>query len=534
MRILLADDNASSSRLVQRALERDGLEVIMAADGVSASELLEQYAPQLAILDWLMPRLDGIELCRQIRANPLHSHIYVLLLTGRTDLTDVVTGLEAGADDYIVKPVDLSELLARVRAGIRLVQANAERERLLDSISSILIRVDRAGRVTRWNRAAQKTFGIPARAILGRPFKDCDIRWTDPKLASGLLENPTASARLEDLAFTDDEGCCRLVGLTITMLTRDVGHSEQSDGFVVLGAEVTTTRTVEGQLRQAQKLEGLGQLASGIAHEINTPMQYIGDNVRFLQEVHGSLTGLFELLLRLSQEGLSQADRSAVVDKIVEETARVELAYVHEEMPRAIQQSLDGVQHVSTIVKAMKDFSHPGTATKVPLDVNRAIATTLIVARNELKYVADVETDFDANLPLVPGLPGEINQVLLNLLVNAAHAIADVPRTADKPTRGRITVSTRRIEDAVEVRVCDTGTGIPEETRHRIFEPFYTTKDVGRGTGQGLTLAHSAIVKRHGGRIWFETEVGKGTTFIVHLPLHDSSAEELLGRAKTA
>jgi signal transduction histidine kinase len=299
------------------------------------------------------------------------------------------------------------------------------------------------------------------------------------------------------------------VTLTVTTL--------QTGGFVAFGAEVTTRRALEEQLRQAQKLESVGQLAAGIAHEINTPMQYVGDNVRFLQDVHGSLAGLFDALLRLRNGDQSDDTQAAIIQMLIDEVDRADLPYVHAEMPKAIQQSLEGVQQVSRIVKAMKDFSHPGTETKVAVDLNRSIETTLTVARNELKYVADTTTDLDPDLPLVPCLPGEINQVLLNLLINAAHAIGDV--ATDDRVRGRITVSTRYVDDAAEIRVSDTGTGIPEAYRSRIFEPFFTTKPVGHGTGQGLAQAHSAVVKRHGGRIWFETEIGAGTTFVVRLPL---------------
>jgi two-component system, NtrC family, sensor kinase len=168
-------------------------------------------------------------------------------------------------------------------------------------------------------------------------------------------------------------------------------------------------------------------------------------------------------------------------------------------------------------VKAIKEFSHPQLETMVAIDLNRAIATTMLVAQNELKYVADTTTDFDADLPLVSCLPGDINQVVLNLLVNAAHAIGEAVGTSG--ARGRITVSTRGDRGHVEIRVADTGTGIPEHVQPRVFEPFFTTKPVGRGTGQGLALAHATIVKKHGGQIVFETEPGRGTTFIVRLPL---------------
>jgi len=165
----------------------------------------------------------------------------------------------------------------------------------------------------------------------------------------------------------------------------------------------------------------------------------------------------------------------------------------------------------------MKEFSHPGTKEKVPLDLNHAIESTIIVARSEWKYVAELETDFDPSLPMIPCLPGEFNQVILNLIVNAAHAIADVTQKGG-PEKGLISVQTRDTADSVEVRIRDTGTGIPEEVRSRIFDPFFTTKEIGKGTGQGLAIARSVVVDKHNGSIQVETEDGKGTTFIVRLP----------------
>jgi signal transduction histidine kinase len=197
--------------------------------------------------------------------------------------------------------------------------------------------------------------------------------------------------------------------------------------------------------------------------------------------------------------------------------------YLRGEIPRAIGESLAGVERVSTIVRAMKDFSHPGTEEKTPVDLNRAIESTITVARNEWKYVAELETSFDASLPPVPCLPGEFNQVVLNLIVNAAHAIA----AKSSEAKGRIQVRTRRDAGWADIRVTDSGTGIPEKVRRRIFEPFFTTKEVGKGTGQGLAIARSVVVDKLGGTISFETETGRGTTFIVRLPLAIAEPERM-------
>ncbi len=277
------------------------------------------------------------------------------------------------------------------------------------------------------------------------------------------------------------------------------------------------------QLIQAQKLESVGQLAAGIAHEINTPIQYIGDNIRFVGESFEELRGLLaehQKLLAAVRSNSLTPELLAQVEAAVEKT---DVAYLNKEIPAAIRQLLDGVESVASIVQAMKEFSHPGTNQKVPTDLAHAIQSTMAVARNEWKYVADVETQFAPDLPPVPCLPGELNQVLLNLIVNAAHAIGDAVKNKSG-AKGKITISTRQDGRSAEIRISDTGTGIPEDIRHRVFEPFFTTKEVGRGTGQGLAIARTSIVKKHGGELTFETKVGEGTTFFVRLPLPPSAA----------
>jgi signal transduction histidine kinase len=277
---------------------------------------------------------------------------------------------------------------------------------------------------------------------------------------------------------------------------------------------------MEVQLRHSQKLESIGQLAAGIAHEINTPTQYIGNNVRFLQEAFQDLRGLMGEYERQLAAAKGQSLTREARDEIALAAEQADTGYLLEEIPKAIQQTLEGVERVRTLVGAMKEFSHPGSKEKSPLNLNKAIERTVIVARNEWKYVADLETDYDPTLPLVSCLPSEFNQAILNLIVNAAHAIADVVRAAGSG-KGKIRVQTLNCADWVEIRITDTG--IPEKVRPRIFDPFFTTKEVGKGTGQGLAIVRSVLVDKHQGSIHFETEEGKGTTFIVRLP-HDGQA----------
>jgi len=282
---------------------------------------------------------------------------------------------------------------------------------------------------------------------------------------------------------------------------------------------------MEVHLRHSQKLESIGQLAAGIAHEINTPTQYVGDNTRFLQDAFTGILGV----LRGHEELIAAAKLNAITPELLAQNAALivatDLEYLRTQIPQAIQETLEGIGRVSKIVRAMKEFSHPGGREKCSADLNKAIESTVTVARNEWKYVAELTTDLAPDLPPVPCFLGEFNQVILNLVVNAAHAIGDVIKK-NPGAKGRITIATRRDHDHVEIRVSDTGTGIAEAHRRKIFEPFFTTKAVGQGTGQGLSIVYGCIVKRHGGTVNFETETGRGTTFILRLPIHPQPAAD--------
>ncbi len=393
-------------------------------------------------------------------------------------------------------------------------------EVFINAVPSILIGVDHDSRITRWNLAAAGAFGLSGAEMVGKQLADCGVRWLRPGMKDDIRSwcSERASRRCDEVPFEmNDE--TRLLGLTITPV-----HvaNENLTKLLVIGSDITDRSALEEQLRQAQKLESLGQLAAGIAHEINTPTQYIGDNVRFLKDAFQDLKSLlanYELLLAAAKGNTLSAQ---TVQEIAPAVEPVDTGYLLEEIPRAIEQTLEGVTRVSTLVSAMKEFSHPGTKEKVPMDLNHAIESTLTVARNEWKYVADLETEFDSSLPLITCQPGEFNQVILNLIVNAAHAIADV-QGKGRSEKGKIKVQTRNCEEWAEIRIQDTGSGIPEKVRARVFDLFFTTKEIGKGTGQGLAIARSVVVDKHGGSIDFESEEGKGTTFVIRLP-HDGKA----------
>lgn len=279
----------------------------------------------------------------------------------------------------------------------------------------------------------------------------------------------------------------------------------------------------DAQTRQTQRLESLGELASGIAHEINTPAQYVGDNVRFLQSEFANLLKLIDRLREMLDNPSSDAEtRRQLIESVERE---LDFEFLRVEIPQAISQSLEGLERVTTIVRAMKEFSHPGTTVMEPVDLRKLITSTLEVCRNRWKYVADVATDFAADLPVVPCLPAEMNQVILNLVVNAADAIAE-RYGKDGTHRGVITMRLKQDGDQVEMRVEDDGTGISPSAREHLFEQFFTTKGVGKGTGQGLAFCRNVIVSKHTGTIDVQSTPGAGTSFIIRLPLQQSGYQD--------
>ncbi len=333
--------------------------------------------------------------------------------------------------------------------------------------------------------------------------------------------------------FASEVSRLRFAVIREMLLASERQRSELEDAHALLHAahealkhEALARQDAERELQHAHKLEAVGRLAAGIAHEINSPVQFVGDSIAFLRDSTEDMLEVLEkhqVLRRAVLASEGPQELSALATAADRAEANADLAYVAEHAPKALERALDGLGRVARIVRSMKEFAHPDHTEMTPADINRAIETTLTIARNEYKYVADVETDL-SELPPVRCHLGDVNQAILNVIVNAGHAIAEVVQGTER--RGRISIATRREGDAVVIAIADTGSGIPPEIRPRIFEPFFTTKEVGRGTGQGLAIARSIVVAKHGGSLTFETEVGKGTTFYLRLPIDGLPASE--------
>lgn len=385
---------------------------------------------------------------------------------------------------------------------------------IFEAAPSGILMTNLEGMIVEVNEALAAILGLSRAELLGRhvadlvePAESDSVRSNVRKLASGAAAKAKAQRRI-----LSHKGEVFMVDVRAqTMFDR----SRQPKMILAVIDDVTDRVRLEMELRHSQKLESVGRLAAGIAHEINTPIQFVGDNITFLADS-------FEPLLSLCDTYHSMCQRAAVsplgpadFEQIRQREDAADLDYVRENVPASIKSTIDGVGRVARIVQSMKAFAHPDRGERTVADINAALRDTLTVATNELKYVATVEVDF-GNIPAVSCFLSDLNQVFLNLLVNAAHAIEDVVGKSGR--RGLIRVRTYEERNHVVVAIGDTGSGIPPAIRGKIFDPFFTTKGVGKGTGQGLALAHSVVVEQHGGSITFDTEPGRGTTFFVRIP----------------
>ena len=391
----------------------------------------------------------------------------------------------------------------------------------LEAAANAIVITDKEGNVEWANHAFTTLTGYGLDEVLGKNPRILKSGIHDASFYTSLWETILSGKVWQgEIVNRRKDGTLYHEEMSITSMKDNDGESHH---FIAVKQDVSERKRAEAaleqyevELRHSQKLEAIGNLAAGIAHEINTPVQYVLSNIQFLGDAFACFKRIHAL--KDGSGSLETGDGTADgVDPAKAAEIAVDLDFFMNEAPLAIEQSIEGVARIKKIVYAMKEFSHPGSDKPIPTDLNSAINSSLTVCRSEWKKIAEMVTDLDPELPLVPCFSSEINQVILNLVINASHAIVDVGNPHD--VLGTITVSTRQKEDWVEIRISDTGTGIPETVRDKIFNPFFTTKKVGKGTGLGLSIAHTIIEKKHGGKISYETQSGRGTTFILSLPL---------------
>ncbi len=565
--ILLAEDDPFVRRYMAGYLRKQGYNVMTTDNGSLALEMFIEHDPDILLTDLDMPGLDGLQLLRAVRARA--ADMPIILVSGVGTMEDVIEAIRLGAWDYVTKPIhdptlllhaveqalersyllekvaryqeDLEQTVARRTAELSLrtsqvekevrerraaqaaiLHAKKEWEHTADSMDYFVALIDREYRIVRVNRTLSNALGMTPEEMIGMPCCKA-LHGRDAPLADCPHARVFADRQPHTMEICEE----RLGGhIHYTVSPYYDPDDDTLIGSVLVGRNINREKRLEeekkafqAQLLHAQKLESVGRLAAGIAHEINTPVQFVGTNIDFLQECFNDLSLLvdqLQILLAAARENRLTPELFRDAEACLDE---VDWQYLQEEIPQAISQSRDGVARVSSIVRAMKEFSHPASRKKTEADINRIIETTVTVARNEWKYVAEIDLRLADDLPPIPCLVDEMGQVILNLLVNAAHAIAGKLGENPDGDKGTITIRTEARKDGIEIRISDTGTGMPAEIHEKVFDPFFTTKEVGRGTGQGLTIAHDVISDKHGGSLTFESVEGEGTTFIIRLPL---------------
>ena len=533
-------DNAVTFELVHAYQGVDGVEILR-------QEIAEGRTFGCAFVDMRMPPgWDGLKTIEEIwKIDP---NLQVVICTAFSDHNLADISKDFGFTDRLLilkKPFDEVEILqlaislsekrrlleaANLRLdklqtvvgeqAAELVAVHENAEALIRSIKSALVCLDENRIIKRWNTVATELFGLSAADVEGKDLLELPIDWVERDTAKTLFTQHQSDGQSHEISFTDNIGQTRTLDVRICSIVDD----STSTSRLILANDITNQKSLQNQLDQAQRLEAVGQLAAGVAHEINTPMQYIGDNVRYVNKTLSKMQDLFDMVQAALDESVTDETLLETRKNLQEDFKLRKVKSNLRQIPEALTDSIAGVENVSRIVAAMKEFSHPGGSDKSRVDLKHILESTITVARNEWKYVADIETEFDEELPAILAFPSELNQAFLNVVVNASHAISDRVESGDY-FKGKITISTRRDRDNALVIIKDTGGGVPNELREKIFEPFFTTKKVGKGTGQGLAIAHNVIVNKHEGRLYLDVEEGVGSTFTFELPIQELFSE---------
>jgi len=540
-RVLNILDFENEESLIAGELDNESFrfESVCVATNTEFEKSIHDFHPDLVITDFLHKNFDGISAITQAKKS--HPDTLFFILTESISEFDAIECIKAGVSNIINKD-QVSSILMIVQETQKYQQARIEKRQVeeqlarereilsisLASIGEAIITFSLSGEIVLFNNAAQQITEYSTLEAVGKPAYKV-LRILDEK-TNKILEDPIT--HLLDLEGSIDINKIHHRPVLLTKTDKKILISGKitsikidqhtHSGYVLVFDDVTEKERVAAQSMLSSKMESIGQLAAGIAHEINTPIQYLGDNLHYVQH---ALETYIETDERQTQFLNSIANLNAEAREVLEFRNSQRIDHLNKEVPEAIHESYEGLDRVRKIVLAIREFSHPSQKGKAYSDINKCVQTTVTISRNEWKYCADLETDLDPDLPLVFCRIDELNQVLLNMIVNAAHTIQEKLKESDKE-KGKITIKTSLNNEKVFIAITDTGCGISDNIVNRIFDPFFTTKDVGKGTGQGLSLAYNIIVNHHHGAIQVSTEENIGTTFTIELPLAKTEIEE--------
>ena len=573
MDILIVEDDFISRNILKKMLVEMGQSVIEAENGQAGWEILNSKNIRLIISDWMMPGMNGLELCKKIRSGPFKEYIYIIMLTAKDRRADLMEVFRAGADDYIPKPFDPEELRARVMTGLRiidleerhndlahtLIESRNKLRAVIDSLKEEIVSLDHEMRIVSVNKAFAVRHQCEPPELVGKDLSDrmlADCDFLQDEGIRSMIATAFNKATGQKTLFTSEDARGRQLYRQIQCMPV---HDDGGKVFqvVVVSQDVTeqrrrteeiqnlneqllgTSAKIEAQneelkntlkrleetqahMIQSEKMASIGQLAAGVAHEINNPTGFVSSNLKTLLDYQQDISELIDkyhvFTDNLKQNGNFERLSKEVLEGIQELKTfedDIDIQYILEDITDLIGDCREGTDRIKKIVLDLKDFAHPGEDKIQTLDINNGLESTLNVVNNEIKYKATVQKDF-GDIPAIKGYPQQLNQVFMNILVNAAQAIEK---------KGEIVIRTCRVDDSVEVKISDTGSGIAEENLQKIFDPFFTTKDVGKGTGLGMNIAYN-IVKKHHGTIAVDSQVGKGTTFTIKLPVNAFEGEE--------
>ena len=572
MDILIVEDDHISRSMLTNMLSRMGHTVIEAADGAEGLEILQAKKIRIVISDWMMPGMDGLDLCRKIRSGAFKEYTYIIMLTSKDRKADLMNVFSVGADDYIPKPFDPEELRARVMTGVRVIDLEQRHHRLantllesrnklrivIDALKEEIVSLDLNMNIVSVNQAFANRLNCSPEDAVGKNLFAENLSQhhllCDQGVHSLVKEVITKGAGLKKLLTgkdADAQTIYRQVSclpirdefgnvFQVVILSQDVTEEKRkteeinslNEQLLETSAKIEAQNKelkqalkrieeTQAQMLQSEKMASIGQLAAGVAHEINNPTGFVSSNLKtllgYMDDIAQLIGGYGELISDLESDTHKSTLPGNVknhIEKIRSIESEIDIDFLMDDIGDLIGDCREGTDRIKKIVIDLKDFAHPGEDTVQSVDINNGLDSTLNVVNNEIKYKATVERDFGA-IPIIKGYPQQLNQVFMNILVNAAQAIEK---------RGTITIKTCSEADFVVVMIRDTGCGIPDRNLKKIFDPFYTTKDVGKGTGLGMNIAYN-IIQKHKGTIDVQSEVGKGTTFTIKLPVNGSGEE---------